>query len=1109
MTYDAFISYSHGADGQLAPAVQTGLQRLARPWYRVRALRVFRDETGLAVNPHLWTSIEQALDESSYFVLLASPEAARSPWVAREIDHWLEHKPVERILPVLTDGELLWDADAGGYDFERSTALPPTLARSFSEEPRHLDLRWAHTETDLDIHNPRFREAIAALAAPMHGVSKDEIEGEDVREHRRTIRLVWGAAMLLLFVAIAAVISAGFAASYASSARANERRALAERATARRNAREASHQRTLAIENASTAHREQANAQASATEATRNANEALAQRLLAQQNADQASQNAAEAQANGDVAQQKSLEAQANAIQAQLNADSAAASAAAAEQSAQAARRSAAGEATQRQLAEENAGRATAQAAAATAAATVAESRALAATARNVLDSNGDRALLLAVQARRTADNFQTRDSMLRVLQGQPAQLKSYLELSPTAADRVRILKGSPDGHTVAGITASGAVVLADAVTGARLPSPAARSTTPPLVQFSPDGSILAVVRTDGLALWDLTHARPLPTPPGMPATVLGAAVSADNRSLAVVGPGTVTVVPLDGSGASSPTIQLPARFSVFQLEFSPDGATLAVAGTDPIGNENVIALFNVATGLADGPTLHGQNGECICFGEYRDVLDVQFGSEGGVPTLTSIGGAITDFTSMTWDRETGQVLHTTPTPDAPGEIVVAVSADHQLVAETSLSDNNVRIRDLATGALVGGPLAAHEPICDYTCISSSLGARSVAFLASGEVAVVGGDGIVRIFDPTAGSKLTRTVGPGIGSDSSMFISKDGRVAGSLFYEGIDPNNGYRIKLVDTTTGAILPEPSARTNGTNNLALSADGSTLAVISLTSPDPTTLPRLTVFDVATGHVRWTETADAYWVSGMTFSPDGTRLAIAGSANPNEVPSKISFLDASNGTVLVHGDSMSGLFTDPTFVLGGRFLLAHRLAGDGESVMRFDATTGTLVDQSTDSRLGLVNATTVSADGATVAFITPGNTILLVDVATLTVRSEITLNATPVTVALSPDGSTVVTTFIPVGAQLFDTATGQPLGAPITEAAQASLAAFSADGTTLVTLGAATPIVRTNLDVTSWPAFACSTARRNLTQQEWSLLVGSTVPYESTCPAYPKGS
>src|SRR4051794_39365872 len=97
MGYDAFISYSHGADGRLAPAVQTSLQRLARPWYRRRALRVFRDETGLSVNPHLWGAIEKALDESRYFVLLASEGAAKSAWVSREVTHWLATKSPETL----------------------------------------------------------------------------------------------------------------------------------------------------------------------------------------------------------------------------------------------------------------------------------------------------------------------------------------------------------------------------------------------------------------------------------------------------------------------------------------------------------------------------------------------------------------------------------------------------------------------------------------------------------------------------------------------------------------------------------------------------------------------------------------------------------------------------------------------------------------------------------------------------------------------------------------------------------------------------------------------------------------------------------------------------
>src|SRR5829696_9223473 len=77
-SYDAFISYSHAVDRQFAPALQRSLHRLAKPWHRLRALRVFRDEASLSADPHLWSSIQDALQSSRFFILLASPESARS-----------------------------------------------------------------------------------------------------------------------------------------------------------------------------------------------------------------------------------------------------------------------------------------------------------------------------------------------------------------------------------------------------------------------------------------------------------------------------------------------------------------------------------------------------------------------------------------------------------------------------------------------------------------------------------------------------------------------------------------------------------------------------------------------------------------------------------------------------------------------------------------------------------------------------------------------------------------------------------------------------------------------------------------------------------------------
>ena len=207
-TYDAFMSYSHAADGMLAPALQSALHRFAKPWYRLRALHVFRDKTTLAVTPSLWGAIRAALDQSTFFILLASPESAASIWVQQEIEYWLARNPPQRMLIVLTSGEMQWDRAAGGFNASTTTALPEMLMRRFADEPLFLDLRWAHDETHLSLSHPRFRDAVADLAATVHGRPKDALVGEDVRQHRRALRIAWSAAATLAILAAVSVIAA-------------------------------------------------------------------------------------------------------------------------------------------------------------------------------------------------------------------------------------------------------------------------------------------------------------------------------------------------------------------------------------------------------------------------------------------------------------------------------------------------------------------------------------------------------------------------------------------------------------------------------------------------------------------------------------------------------------------------------------------------------------------------------------------------------------------------------------------------------------------------------------------------------------------------------------
>ena len=220
-SYDGFISYSHAADGLLAPRLQAGLQRFAKPWWKRRAMRLFRDESSLSANPHLWSSITEALDSSGWFVLLLSPEAASSEWVGQEIEYWIANRDASRILPVVTDGEFGWsDGDVVG------DAVPEALRGVFSEEPRWVDLRWVKDEDQLDLQDPRFADAVADIGSAIRGVPKDELASEEVRQHRRTVRTAWGAGGLVTVLAIAAVFGASVATR--AQTRAEEQAALAQ-----------------------------------------------------------------------------------------------------------------------------------------------------------------------------------------------------------------------------------------------------------------------------------------------------------------------------------------------------------------------------------------------------------------------------------------------------------------------------------------------------------------------------------------------------------------------------------------------------------------------------------------------------------------------------------------------------------------------------------------------------------------------------------------------------------------------------------------------------------------------------------------------------------------
>ncbi len=202
--WDAFISYARAASGPTAVQVQRGLERFARPWHQRRAVRIFRDDSAMSTNPALWSAIEAGLAGAGHLIVLLSPGARDSAYVDKEVAWWLEHKGAGSILLVLDDGELVWDA--AGNRFTDDSPVPPSLRAAFSEEPRWLDLRWLRN-SPAPAADPRFASAMADLSAPVRGLPRDELVGEDLTQHRRVRRLARTAVSSLVLLLASSIVA--------------------------------------------------------------------------------------------------------------------------------------------------------------------------------------------------------------------------------------------------------------------------------------------------------------------------------------------------------------------------------------------------------------------------------------------------------------------------------------------------------------------------------------------------------------------------------------------------------------------------------------------------------------------------------------------------------------------------------------------------------------------------------------------------------------------------------------------------------------------------------------------------------------------------------------
>ncbi len=185
--YVAFISYRHA---ELDSAVAKQLHTLIEQYVIPKNLRkdgkklgiVFRDEEELVTSSNLTDEICRALDNSQYLIVVCSKNTAQSPWVSREIAHFLSKHDQEHTLAVLASGE---PADVFPRLLTQRTLSNGTVEEV---EPLAVDVR----AKDIPGVKKKLKQEIKRLFAALIGCPYDALVMREQKRKRRQLATVMG-----------------------------------------------------------------------------------------------------------------------------------------------------------------------------------------------------------------------------------------------------------------------------------------------------------------------------------------------------------------------------------------------------------------------------------------------------------------------------------------------------------------------------------------------------------------------------------------------------------------------------------------------------------------------------------------------------------------------------------------------------------------------------------------------------------------------------------------------------------------------------------------------------------------------------------------------------